>query len=165
MENFSKKQAILVSLTLALGLGLVGCGKSPVQVINTNINQNQNVNVATSTEEIDMSGWQTYRNEEYGFEFRYPGDWKINLYKESNWFRAEIDTTSNEKVVLISNFPIGFEDARYLDVVTINNKDYERSIDGRGNFIIFGNDNKYIIYHYNKNERNIIAELVGSISF
>ncbi|MEY4731871.1 MAG: hypothetical protein RL681_817 [Candidatus Parcubacteria bacterium] len=26
----------------------------------------------------DTASWQTYRNEEYGFEFRYPGDWEIN---------------------------------------------------------------------------------------
>lgn len=26
---------------------------------------------------IDISGWKTYRNEQYGFEFRYPMNWKI----------------------------------------------------------------------------------------
>ena len=33
----------------------------------------------TSTPEasIDISNWKTYRNEEYGFEFKYPEGWKM----------------------------------------------------------------------------------------
>ncbi len=27
---------------------------------------------------LDTSNWKTYRNEEYGFEFKYPGDWGFN---------------------------------------------------------------------------------------
>ncbi|MCL5666877.1 MAG: hypothetical protein M1383_03845 [Patescibacteria group bacterium] len=27
--------------------------------------------------ELDTNNWKIYRNEEYGFEFKYPGDWKI----------------------------------------------------------------------------------------
>lgn len=34
------------------------------------------------TDEVDTSGWLTYRNEEYGFEFKYPEDWHV--CKEEN---------------------------------------------------------------------------------
>lgn len=46
---------------------------------------------ATSTDqqsgqnsEIDISGWKTYRNEEYGFFIQYPPDWKIKKIFNSN---------------------------------------------------------------------------------
>jgi hypothetical protein len=64
---------ILIFTILILGLGLYGCGKNSVPVVN----QNQNVNVATTTGEIDTSDWKTYRNEEFGFEFKHPLDWKL----------------------------------------------------------------------------------------
>ena len=28
----------------------------------------------------DMVSWKTYRNEQYGFEFKYPGDWRIDPF-------------------------------------------------------------------------------------
>lgn len=28
---------------------------------------------------IDTSNWKTYRNEKYGFEVRYPGEWNVNI--------------------------------------------------------------------------------------
>jgi len=33
--------------------------------------------VSSSSDEIDMNDWQTYKNEELGFEFKYPKEWKI----------------------------------------------------------------------------------------
>ena len=32
---------------------------------------------------LDIADWKTYRNEEYGFEFRYPPNWKLNAANNS----------------------------------------------------------------------------------
>ncbi|MFA6215152.1 MAG: hypothetical protein WC768_01115 [Patescibacteria group bacterium] len=82
MIKTSQKLAV-ITLLASLSLAVSACGKKPVPVANTNldvnqaVNQNLNTNIATTTEEIDISDWKTYRNEEYGFEFKYPEDWKI----------------------------------------------------------------------------------------
>lgn len=44
----------------------------------------ENIEKKESVEtEIDTSDWETYRNEEYGYEIQYPNDWIVDLKYES----------------------------------------------------------------------------------
>src|SRR3989344_4768767 len=45
-------------------------GLEPPPVVNESAIDN-------SQSTIDTAGWQTYRNERYGFEFKYPANWNI----------------------------------------------------------------------------------------
>jgi len=97
------KLTILTLLILALGTVVSACVKKSINNTNSaNDNANvANINTATTTEEIDTSNWKTYRNEEYGFEFKYPGEWVIEEKNSDILFWRNIE--KNQEI----NYEIG----------------------------------------------------------
>lgn len=67
--------------------------------------------IPTITPEIDTSIWNTYRNEEYGFEFTYENNWQLE--KQSN--SIELKPISNDKPEEISIS---------INIITNRPKDY-----------------------------------------
>ncbi len=78
-------------------------------------NQNQTSGELKPEEKIDTSNWKTYRNERYGFSFKYPKDWKVEnikgrypapIYKEFPLILSPINT-NNKKGLEKLHFIIG----------------------------------------------------------
>src|SRR3989344_2590560 len=54
---------------------------------------------------VDISSWQTYRNEEYGFEFRYPSTWQVGnngvqSFSQDKWGHGGIEPAGGMTVVV-----------------------------------------------------------------
>ena len=76
--------------------------------------------VLPSSEDVALQGWQTYRNEEYGFEVKYPNDWQI--YKQST---SELFGLSKEYSAIPNRNPEDMTGACLLGLYNIIRKPNE----------------------------------------
>jgi len=95
-----KKSTLIASVIIIFALiggGVVWYAKNKPESVNPPAmgNENQPAEIKNQKSEIiNTDDWQTYRNEEYGFEVRYPREWTI---KDGNpVFEGIITLTSPE---------------------------------------------------------------------
>ena len=94
------KKTLIITIISVIVLALIGGGvvwyfkiqkqepvNPPVTENNNPVEERENNEltgeVVSGGDEIDTSDWLTYRNEEYGFELKYPQGWEIDIYSEA----------------------------------------------------------------------------------
>jgi len=152
---WNRKITILI-LIIAVMTVVSGCWKKEVKPVIRDTGEQP---IATSTDKIDISDWQIYKNEEYGFELKYPKEWYWEDYtKEFNigkpvigfypnnqkkdweyYGDIELEILENKKKIDIEKFfKILYSDMPFLfdEIITGNTKNgynYIKRIDIPGN--------------------------------
>ncbi len=167
-----KKNLIIFIVIIVIALGAIWYlqkyNTEPEVVDNTNQNTND-------TQEIDVSDWQTYRNEELGFEFKYPGDWEHKIssdnfiyLKDSNKDYYLEGSITDLIVISTSKLPDDYFIDDWLREWTVTREKYNGSvrnikvnnqIDAVQGFDYLGT---YTVIHFNNNKYSINKVYLGS---
>jgi len=99
--------------------------------VNNNTNQSINTNINIDVVDLDTSNWQTYRNEEYGFEFKYPRVWVIADASNIEGIEFKLKICTNDISVVECQKTWAEHEIRIekTDIEDINNIKYRYTID------------------------------------
>ncbi|OGD69605.1 hypothetical protein A3I18_01465 [Candidatus Campbellbacteria bacterium RIFCSPLOWO2_02_FULL_35_11] len=117
------------NLIIIIGILLI-CGITIFKYINNKNSQIDTGTTETTPESVllDTSGWETCRNEEYGYEFKYPSNWYMYNSDESYGKESPIIVREGENCVggylFISSKKINYEDKEVSQTfgITVSNK-------------------------------------------
>jgi len=155
---------IILLITALLILGYIYYPiKSNDKLTNQNTNQiqaNQNVNTQpsvkpTKEEGIATSDWKTYRNEEYGFEIRYPKEWiEINMTGEGIPLGHKL--TDNNKPGTFEEHDIYLYENNLIVLYNMgNNAPFNLDISGYKNFNDFKKISPLVKYEVTYKDINV----------
>ena len=113
MKNFfsvSKRTTIvyIVALIAFIGVGIW-------YVLNKKVNEQGIDNQQSEIQNLNLADWQTYRNEEYGFEIKCPTNFKCKYNKLDNWPLNLTMQDTQDKLLFIGFEVITERDAQLLE--------------------------------------------------
>jgi hypothetical protein len=144
INMFTKKNWLIIGALAVLCAGVVGVNaylsKKAASVVENPEEElleestSTEPEVISSTSEIDTSDWRTYRNEEYGFKFKYPKE-IVGDIEESHFSKNDFGTLCGEKIKL------NFMKEQNI-ILFARTPDYKTIVPGRSMFTKSGSDIK-----------------------